>query len=120
MNGYKALQAQRLKGGEPTPFLGKLMDLERTADGVFIPVPADMLQNAGIPMGVSEIEVWREIVDGTIRFRIATLCEICGRGSQLYELDMGFAKKKMCAEDYLKIVGQYPEDGKTKDKETTS
>ena len=107
MEGYKELQAARLQGGEPTPFLGKLFDLERRENGVFIPVPADMLHNAGIPIGVSEVEVWREIVDGTICFRIATLCEICGRGSKLYELDMGFAKKNICADDYFKLTGKF-------------
>ncbi|MEB8649308.1 hypothetical protein P4G96_10425 [Bacillus cereus] len=110
MDGYKDLQAQRLQDGEPTPFLGKLVDVERIEDGVFVPVPTDMLKNAGIPMGVSEVEVWGEIVDGTICFRIATLCEICGRGSRLYELDIGFAQKKICAADYFNLVGKYPEE----------
>ncbi|MEN3130385.1 hypothetical protein [Bacillus albus] len=110
MDGYKELQAQRLQDGEPTPFLGKLVDVERMEDGVFVPVPADMLKNAGIPMGVSEVEVWRETADGTICFRIATLCEIqtCNRGGHLYELDMGFAKKNICTDCYTSLTGTSP------------
>ncbi|PED41972.1 hypothetical protein [Bacillus cereus] len=108
MDRYKTLQAKRIEAGEPTPFLGTVVDLERTEKGVFVPVSVDMLNNAGIPMGVSEVEVWREM-DGTICFRIATKCEVCERGAKLYELDMGFAKKNVCAEDYFKLTGQYPE-----------
>lgn len=46
--------------------------------------------------------------DGTIGFRIATRCEICKRGARLYELDMGFAKKNICADDYFKLTGKNP------------
>ena len=67
-----------------------------------------MLNNAGIPNDNSKVEVWREMSDGTICFRIATRCELCGRGSHLYELDLGFAKKNICAEDYFKLTGENP------------
>ncbi|PEZ14931.1 hypothetical protein CN345_31575 [Bacillus thuringiensis] len=104
-----------LQAGEAFPFMGRLVDATRTDTGIFVQIPADMLHNAGIPHETSKVEVWREIVDGTICFRIATRCEICGRGSRLYELDMGFAKKQMCAEDYLKLVGKYPEEAPNKE-----
>ncbi|MDR4133215.1 hypothetical protein FO497_31410, partial [Bacillus cereus ATCC 10876] len=71
-------------------------------------VPADMLKNAGIPDGTSKVVVWRGMSDGTICFRIATRCELCGRGSRLYELDLGFVKKGLCAEDYFKLTGKNP------------
>ena len=44
-------------------------------------------------------------MDGTIAIRIATLCELCGRGSRLYELNMGPVNRKICAEDYFKLTG---------------
>ncbi|CAM3936347.1 hypothetical protein ACQKD9_15630 [Bacillus paramycoides] len=97
-----------LQAGETFPFMGRLVDAKRTETGVFVQIPDDMLNNAGIPNDTSKVEVWREIADGTICFRIATRCELCGRGSRLYELDMGFAKKNICAEDYFKLTGKNP------------
>lgn len=66
------------------------MDAERTDTGVFVQIPAEMLHKAGLLNGVSRVEVWRKM-DGTVKVRIATLCEICQRGACLYELDMGFS-----------------------------
>ncbi|MEB9423031.1 hypothetical protein P4J12_32840, partial [Bacillus cereus] len=65
------------------------------------------LNNAGLQKGVSRVEVWREM-DGTVKFRIATLCEICKRGARLYPLDMGFAKKNICLDCYASLTGNYP------------
>ncbi|MGA4486460.1 hypothetical protein A9490_27905 [Bacillus thuringiensis] len=100
-------QMMPLQAGESFPFMGRLVDAERTETGVFVQIPADMLNNAGILQGISRVEVWREM-DGTVKFRIATLCEICKRGARLYELDMGFAKKHICMECYTSLTGSYP------------
>ncbi|WP_257142578.1 hypothetical protein [Bacillus pseudomycoides] len=54
-----------------------------------------------------QVEVW-SMLDGTVSFRIATICKLCGRGAKLYEIDMGPIKKKICAEDYCKLFGVYP------------
>jgi len=96
-----------LQAGESFPFMGRLVDAERTETGIFVQIPADMLNNAGLLNGVSRVEVWREM-DGTVKFRIATLCEICKRGARLYPLDMGFAKKNICLECYASLTGNYP------------
>ncbi|MEB8794111.1 hypothetical protein P4J65_29655 [Bacillus cereus] len=93
--------------GETLPYMGRLVDAERTDTGIFVQIPADMLNNAGLLNGVSRVEVWREM-DGTVKFRIATLCEICKRGARLYSLDMGFAKKNICLECYASLTGNYP------------
>ena len=100
-------QMMPLQAGEGFPFVGRLVDAERTETGIFVQIPADMLSNAGLLKGVSRVEVWREM-DGTVKFRIATLCEICKRGARLYELDMGFAKKNICLECYTSLTGNYP------------
>ncbi|MCU5350058.1 hypothetical protein J0803_11040 [Bacillus cereus] len=100
-------QMMPLQAGEGFPFVGRLVDAERTETGIFVQIPADMLNNAGLLKGVSRVEVWREM-DGTVKFRIATLCEICKRGARLYPLDMGFAKKNICLECYASITGNYP------------
>ncbi|MHA2916623.1 hypothetical protein [Bacillus cereus] len=102
------IQMMPLQAGESFPFMGRLVDATRTDTGISVQIPADMLKNAGIPDGTSKVEVWREMSDGTICFRIATRCELCGRGSRLYELDLGFAKKGLCAEDYFKLTGKNP------------
>lgn len=102
------VQMMPLQAGESFPFMGRLVDATRTDTGISVQIPADMLNNAGIPDGTSKVEVWREMSDGTICFRIATRCELCGRGSRLYELDMGFAKKNICADDYFKLTGKNP------------
>lgn len=107
MNKYD-IQMMPLQAGESFPFMGRLVDATRADTGIFVLIPADMLNNAGIPDGTSKVEVWREMSDGTICFRIATRCELCGRGSRLYELDMGFAKRRLCAEDYFKLTGKNP------------
>ncbi|ANV70840.1 hypothetical protein P4159_26755 [Bacillus thuringiensis] len=100
-------QMMPLQAGESFPFMGRLVDAERTETGIFVQIPADMLNNAGLLNGVSRVEVWREM-DGTVKFRIATLCEICKRGARLYPLDMGFAKKNICLECYTSLTGNYP------------
>ncbi|PFQ39712.1 hypothetical protein COK05_28080 [Bacillus cereus] len=100
-------QMMPLQAGGSFPFMGRLVEAERAETGVFVQIPADMLNNAGILKGTSRVEVWREM-DGTIRFRIATLCEICKRGARLYPLDMGFAKKNICLECYASLTGNYP------------
>ncbi|KFM99913.1 hypothetical protein D0U04_25150 [Bacillus clarus] len=97
-----------LQAGEAFPFMGRLIDLERSDDAVVLKIPYDMLDNAGISKGNNKVEVWREISDGTICFRIATRCEICKRGARLYELETGFGKKNLCAEDYFAFTGQRP------------
>lgn len=106
---YTEMQRRALQEGQATPFIGALMDLTRKDDEIHIKIPKSMLDNAGISSGENTVEVWREM-DGTICFRIATKCEVCERGAKLYELDMGFAKKNVCAEDYFKLTGQYPEE----------
>ncbi|PDZ54985.1 hypothetical protein CON15_23980 [Bacillus cereus] len=93
--------------GDVTPFMGYLVDLERSENGVFVNIPINVLNNAGLSNGMNKVEVWREL-DGTISFRIATRCEICKRGARLYELDMGFAKKHICMECYTSLTGNYP------------
>ncbi|MBK5495352.1 hypothetical protein [Bacillus sp. TH13] len=100
-------QMMPLQAGEDFPFVGRLVDAERTETGIFVQIPADMLNNAGLQKGVSRVEVWREM-DGTVKFRIATLCEICKRGARLYPLDMGFAKKNICLDCYTSLTGNYP------------
>lgn len=100
-------QMMPLQAGESFPFMGRLVDAERTETGIFVQIPADMLNNAGLLNGVSRVEVWREM-DGTVKFRIATLCEICKHGARLYPLDMGFAKKNICLECYASLTGNYP------------
>ncbi|HEB4951913.1 hypothetical protein [Bacillus thuringiensis] len=100
-------QMMPLQAGESFPFMGRLVDAERTETGIFVQIPADMLNNAGLLNGISRVEVWREM-DGTVKFRIATLCEICKRGARLYPLDMGFAKKNICLECYTSLTGNYP------------
>ncbi|AHZ50097.1 hypothetical protein [Bacillus thuringiensis] len=100
-------QMMPLQAGESFPFMGRLVDAERTDTGIFVQIPADMLNNAGLLNGVSRVEVWREM-DGTVKFRTATLCEICKRGARLYSLDMGFAKKNICLECYASLTGNYP------------
>ncbi|OTY57130.1 hypothetical protein [Bacillus thuringiensis] len=100
-------QMMPLQAGESFPFMGRLVDAERTETGIFVQIPADMLNNAGLLNGVSRVEVWREM-DGTVKFRIATLCEICKRGARLYPLDMGFAKKNICLDCYGSLTGNYP------------
>ncbi|MEB9942661.1 hypothetical protein CON15_25830 [Bacillus cereus] len=110
-------QMMPLQAGESFHFMGRLVDAERTETGISVQIPADMLNNAGIPTGMSRVEVWREM-DGTIKFRIATLCEICKRGARLYELDMGFAKKYICMECYTSLTGSYPPPKPTNENNT--
>ncbi|EOW9530632.1 hypothetical protein ACO11K_004508 [Bacillus cytotoxicus] len=90
--------------------MGRVVDLERMENGITIQIPFDMLDNAGLEMGTNKVEVWREVHDGTICIRVATLCDICKKGARLYELDLGFVKRMVCAEDYKKIVGEYPKE----------
>ncbi|MEM5650879.1 hypothetical protein AAHB57_29295 [Bacillus cereus] len=96
-----------LQADESFPFIGRLVDAELTETGIFVQIPADMLNNTGILKGMSRVEVWREL-DGTVKFRIATLCEMCKRGARLYPVDMGFAKKNICLEYYTSLTGNYP------------
>lgn len=93
--------------GEGNPWLGRLVNIKRTEQGVFLPIPFDMLDDAGIIDG-AQVEVWGEL-DGTLSFRIATKCELCNRGARLYEIDMGVTKRNICAEDYFKLYGEYPQ-----------
>ncbi|MEK4771018.1 hypothetical protein MKY31_11120 [Bacillus sp. FSL M8-0139] len=106
MDDYKDLQGYPLQAGQGAPFAGRLVDSERNENGVFVRIPFDMLNNAGL-YGANKVEVWGE-TDGTIYFRIATRCEICKRGARLYPLDMGFAKKNICLECYTSLTGNYP------------
>ncbi|WP_254914763.1 hypothetical protein [Bacillus thuringiensis] len=46
---------------------------------------------------------------GTISMRIATKCKFYGPGARLYDLDMGPFNRKICAEDYYKLTGVYPQ-----------
>lgn len=95
--------------GATLPYMGRIVDIKRTETGVFIQVPVDMLDNAGIANDTSKVEVWREMDDGgTICFRVLTKCELCGRGARLYELDLGVAKRNICADDYFKLTGKNP------------
>ncbi|PGE42102.1 hypothetical protein [Bacillus cereus] len=106
MDDYKDLQGYPLQAGQGAPFAGRLVDSERNENGVFVRIPFDMLNNAGL-YGANKVEVWGE-TDGTIYFRIATRCEICKRGARLYALDMGFAKKNICLECYTSLTGNDP------------
>ncbi len=99
-----------LQEGEGMPFMGRVVDLERTENGITVQIPFDMLDNAGLEMGTNKVEVWREVHDGTICIRVTTICDICKKGARLYELDLGFVKRMVCAEDYKKIVGEYPKE----------
>ncbi|MFB5249633.1 hypothetical protein ACE38F_04435 [Bacillus mycoides] len=119
MNKYD-IQMMPLQADESFPFMGRLVDAKRTDTGISVQIPADMLNNAGIPDSTSKVEVWREMSDGTICFRIATRCELCGRGARLYELDMGFAKKNICADDYFKLTGKNPSQEMVKTTENTT
>lgn len=95
--------------GATLPYMGRIVDIKRTENGVFVQIPADMLDNAGIANDTSKVEVWRQMDDGgAICFRVLTKCELCGRGSRLYELDLGVAKRRICANDYFKLTGEYP------------
>ncbi|MGU3439927.1 hypothetical protein ACLBXI_07510 [Bacillus cereus] len=120
MDKYKDLQGMPLQEGEASPFMGRLVDVERVEGGVFVHIPFDMLDNAGISTGRNKVEVWGTM-DGTLRFRIATRCEIetCKRGSRLYELDMGFAKKNVCTECYTSLTGTSPLHEHEESEETT-
>ncbi|AZV67619.1 hypothetical protein [Bacillus] len=93
--------------GDVTPFMGYLVELERSETGIFVNIPINVLNNAGLSNGMNKVDVWREL-DGTISFRNATGCEICKRGARLYELDMGFAKKYICMECYTSLTSSYP------------
>ncbi|MGN4267790.1 hypothetical protein ACTFNM_01770 [Bacillus cereus group sp. BCN115] len=98
--------------GATLPYMGRIVDIKRTENGVFVQIPADMLDNAGIANDTSKVEVWRQMDDGgTICFRVLTKCELCGRGSRLYELDLGVAKRRICANDYFKLTGKNPPQG---------
>ncbi|PEA86305.1 hypothetical protein [Bacillus thuringiensis] len=120
MDKYKDLQGMPLQANEGSPFMGRLVDLEREEGGVFVHIPFDMLDNAGISKGRNKVEVWGTM-DGTLRFRIATRCEIetCKRGSRLYELDMGFAKKNVCTKCYTSLTGTSPLHENEESEETT-
>ena len=97
-----------VQAGEGFPFAGRLVTVSNTEKGLFIPVPFDMLRDAGITEG-SQVEVWG-LIDGTVSMRIATKCQFCGRGARLYDLDMGPVKRQICAEDYYKLTGGYPQE----------
>lgn len=58
MEQYKDLQGMPVQPNEGTPFLGRLVDLERSDDGVVLKIPFDMLDNAGISKGSNKVEVW--------------------------------------------------------------
>ncbi|WP_042891448.1 hypothetical protein [Bacillus cereus] len=120
MDRYKDLQGMPLQANEGSPFMGRLVDLEREQGGVFVHIPFDMLDNAGISKGRNKVEVWGTM-DGTLRFRIATRCEIetCKRGSRLYELDMGFTKKNVCTKCYTSLTGTSPLPEHEESEETT-
>ncbi|AHZ49130.1 hypothetical protein [Bacillus thuringiensis] len=96
------------QAGETLPYMGRIADVKRTETGVFIQVPADMLDNAGASNDTSKVVVWREMSAGTIGFRVLTKCELCGWGAKLYELNLGAAKRNICANDYFKLKGEYP------------
>lgn len=111
MDKYKDLQGMPLQANEGSPFMGRVVDVERSENGVFVHIPFDMLDSAGIPTGRNKVEVWGEM-NGTVSFRIATICPLCRSGARLYELDLegsGFSKINICAEHYFKLVGKYPE-----------
>ena len=108
MGRYKDLQGMPLQANEGSPFMGRVVDVERSEGGIFVRIPFDMLDSAGISTGTNKVEVWREM-DGTVSFRIATICPLCRSGARLYELDMGFSKINSCAEHYFELVGKYPE-----------
>lgn len=105
--------------GATLPYMGRIVDVKRTETGVFIQIPADMLDNAGIANDTSKVEVWRDMADGTIGFRVLTKCELCGCGAKLYELNLGVAKRRICANDYCKLTGEYPPQEPVKIENTT-
>ncbi|ALZ61842.1 hypothetical protein FORC13_2781 [Bacillus cereus] len=57
MNDYKDLQGYPLQAGQGAPFAGRLVDSERNENGVFVRIPFDMLNNAGL-YGTNKVEVW--------------------------------------------------------------
>ena len=59
MNKYD-IQMMPLQAGESFPFMGRLVNATRTDTGISVQIPADMLNNAGIPKGSSKVEVWRD------------------------------------------------------------
>ncbi|WP_257143815.1 hypothetical protein [Bacillus pseudomycoides] len=89
----------------------RVVTIKRDENGISIPIPSGMFNDAGVTDAV-QVEVW-SMLDGTVSFRIATICELCGRGVKLYEIDMGPIKKKICAEDYCKLFGVYPQESET-------
>ncbi|WP_410982351.1 hypothetical protein [Bacillus cereus] len=95
-----------LQAGKGSPFMGRVVTIKRDENGISIPIPSDMLNDVGVT-DAAQVEVWA-MLDGTVSFRIATLCELCGRGAKLYEIEMGPIKKKICVEDYRKLFGVYP------------
>ncbi|PGM91629.1 hypothetical protein [Bacillus cereus] len=102
--------------GATLPYMGRIVDIKRIENGVFVQIPADMLDNAGIANDTSKVEVWRQMDDGgTICFRVLTKCELCGRGAKLYELDLGVA---ICANDYFKLTETHPQDAVTTENTT--
>ena len=57
MDDYKDLQGYPLQAGQGLPFAGRLVDSERNENGVFVRIPFDMLNNAGL-YGANKVEVW--------------------------------------------------------------
>lgn len=83
-------QMMPLQSGESFPFMGGLWMQSVQIQGFLFKYLLKCYIKAGLLNGVSRVEVWRKM-DGTVKVRIATLCEICQRGACLYELDMGFS-----------------------------
>ncbi|ABY44749.1 MULTISPECIES: hypothetical protein [Bacillus] len=108
------VQGMPLLAGEGSPFMGRLVDAERSGNGVLVQIPFDMLDYAGI-QEKEKVEVWG-MSDGTLSIRMATKCQMCNRGARLFELQIGSNVKKVCAEDYYKLTGEQPQITLTENK----
>ncbi|QWG84424.1 hypothetical protein [Bacillus mycoides] len=108
------VQGMPLQAGEGSPFMGRLVDAERSENGVLVQIPFDMLDYAGI-QEKEKVEVWG-MSDGTLSIRMATKCQMCNRGARLFELQIGSNVKQVCAEDYNKLTGEQPKITLTENK----
>ncbi|MGZ9782459.1 hypothetical protein [Bacillus pseudomycoides] len=102
---------QPFSEGEGPQFGGRVVQCTRNDNGLSIIIPVDMLEYAGIK-DTTSVEVWQEL-DGKISFRIATKCDVCRRGARTFPLTIGSNVRYLCAEDYYKLAGEYPQKSQT-------
>ncbi|WP_255255287.1 hypothetical protein [Bacillus pseudomycoides] len=102
---------QPFSEGEGPRFGGRVVQCTPNDNGLSIIIPVDMLEYAGIK-DTTSVEVWQEL-DGKISFRIATKCDVCRRGARTFPLTIGSNVRYLCAEDYYKLAGEYPQKPQT-------